>query len=172
MFQRQAQAPSSIPLPRLERHERTKKAGAGSLPISENSFGYGTKLANHKPAWLTMTTVDTTAARLVLFSPPRSRKARAISNMALAKLVPSIVRTSPNIFCTISSFNVYIPQLLQPVADDSGHLPRARSPWMDSKSRICFSSNYSRQWSQAESIGLVRAILKALRTTRLRMARY
>jgi hypothetical protein len=54
--------PSSVPLPRL---------GAGSLPISENSLGYGAKLANHEPAWLTMTT---TVARLMLSSPLTAEK--------------------------------------------------------------------------------------------------
>jgi hypothetical protein len=55
---------------------------------------------------------------------PHSRKARAISNIVLAKLVPNICQ-----------------------------------------GKVCLCSNYSRQLSQAESIGLVRAILKRYGTT-------
>jgi len=83
--------------------------------------------------------------------PPHSKKKLEwFQTWPLQSLVLSIVRASPNIFCTVPSFNVYIPQQLQPIANDSGHLPRARSPWVDSKGKICLCSNYSRQLSQAE----------------------
>jgi hypothetical protein len=53
--------------------KKPKQQERESLPILEKSLGYGIKLANREPAWLTMTTVETTAARnswliLVLFS--------------------------------------------------------------------------------------------------------
>jgi hypothetical protein len=73
------------------------------------------------------------------YSPPsQQKKLERFQTWPLQSLVPSIVRASPNIFCAVPSFNVYIPQQLQLVANDSGHLPRAKSPWVDSKSKDMF----------------------------------
>ena len=115
----------------LERHQKTKTVGAGKPANSENSLGYGTKLANHEPAWLAMTTVETRA-----FLPSHSRKdfkhgpCKVSTELLSGPPQTYFVQSLPSMCIFRNSFS----QSPRTVDTYQGRDPQ----WVDSKSKIYF----------------------------------